>query len=195
MIIFAKIYLPFYFLIFCVLEVYPEPPRFFIKISKILMRLNVVLEDLQPQNVMMFLFPMKHLWLRLTVKITPGVNNSDLYMVWNCCCRQFSACSFWCLIIATTKLMQYVDITLFFRKWNLQEISTIAINFLFELPNHMSLIGSYSASLLIKILYLLRKCAAKFVKCNTSNNKLIKYNTSITNLFKAWFSTCKKTFC
>ena len=53
-----------------------EPPRFFIKTSKILMRLNVVFKDLHPQNVLiMFLFSMNHSYV-LTVKITPGVNNS-----------------------------------------------------------------------------------------------------------------------
>ena len=38
------------------------------------MRINVVFEDLQPQNVLtMFLFSMKHLYV-LTMKITPGIN-------------------------------------------------------------------------------------------------------------------------
>ena len=57
------------------LGVHPELPHFFIKTSKILMRFNVVFEDLQPQNVLiMFLFSMKHSYV-LMVKITPGVNN------------------------------------------------------------------------------------------------------------------------
>ena len=51
-----------------------EPSRFFIKTSKVLMRLNVVfLEGLQAQNVLiMFLFSMKHSYL-LTAKTTQDV--------------------------------------------------------------------------------------------------------------------------
>ena len=73
--IFAKIYLPFYFCYFVYIGVNPEPPRFFIKTSKILIRLTVAFQDLQPQNVLiMFLFSMKHSYL-LTVKIASGVKN------------------------------------------------------------------------------------------------------------------------
>ena len=49
------------------LEVNPEAPCFLITTSKILMRFNVVfLEGLQPQNVFMFLFSVKHLYMLTT---------------------------------------------------------------------------------------------------------------------------------
>ena len=48
--------------------------------SKILMRLNIVffLESLQQQNVLMFLFTMKYLYL-LTANAPPDVNNSLIF--------------------------------------------------------------------------------------------------------------------
>ena len=124
-IILTKIYLCFSFWDFVHLGVHPEPPCFFIKTSKILIRLNVVFEDLQLQNVVIrFLLSIKHLymlqWKLLLIstwyekKVT--VDNS-LHIRSNC----------WCLIMAPTKLMQYVYMIPFFAKWNLQEISIIII--------------------------------------------------------------------
>ena len=45
----------------------------------------------------------------------------------------------------------------------------------FELPNLLFLIGFHSTSLLMKILFLLKKCIVKLVKYKTSNNKLMKH--------------------
>ena len=58
---FATIYLPFNLLIWY-LEVHPVPLRFFHKSQEIFMSLNVVFlcESLQLQNVIIFLFSMKH---------------------------------------------------------------------------------------------------------------------------------------
>ena len=42
-----------------------------------------------------------------------------------------------------------------------------------ELSRQMPLIGSYLASLLLKILLLLKKCIAKLLKYDTSKNILI----------------------
>ena len=108
------------------------------------------------------------------------IKTSKIFDEAQCCFWKFTVASlhvrsnFWCLLMASTKLMLYVYITfckLFFCKRN---IDHCYLNFLFELPNQMSLIGSYSASLLLKILLLLKKCLAKLMKYNTSNNKLIK---------------------
>ena len=63
-------------MIFTDIEVYPEPLHFFIKTSKIWMRLSVLFcEGFQFQNVLvMFLFFMKNVYL-LTAKITLDVYN------------------------------------------------------------------------------------------------------------------------
>ena len=79
------------------------------------MRFNIVfLEGLQPQNlIIMFLFSMKHPYL-LTVKTTQDVNSS-LRLLHGMkellrailCVRS----NYWCLIMVSTKMMQYVYVT------------------------------------------------------------------------------------
>ena len=132
------------------------------------MRLNVVfLEGLQPQNVLiMFLFSIKHSYL-LTAKITQDVNNSLWFLHG--------------MIMASTRLVQYVYVTSLFCKQNLQEISIIVIlifclNSLTECPKLALIYYQFWVSLLLKRLFLLKKFILKL----------------ITNLFKAWFSTWKK---
>ena len=78
-----------------------------------------------------FLFFMNNSYV-LTVKITPGFNNSDSLITWYERATVGNSLhvrsNFWCLIMASTKLMQYLYITLFFCKWNLQKISIIVIS-------------------------------------------------------------------
>ena len=76
------------------------------------MRLKDAFEDLQPQNVLtMFLFSKKHSYV-LTVKITPVFNNFFLNFTWyertTVSNSLHVRSNFWCLIMALTKLIQYV---------------------------------------------------------------------------------------
>ena len=64
--------------IMCILKFIQYLYNFFIRTNNILMRFNVVFcEGLQPQNVIIILFSMKHKYL-LTAKTT-DVNNSLLF--------------------------------------------------------------------------------------------------------------------
>ena len=76
------------------------------------------LATVQQQNVVMFLFSMRHSYL-LTAKNTPDVNNS-LIFTW---CERATVgkslhirSNFWCLIMASTKLIQFEYATSFFCK-------------------------------------------------------------------------------
>ena len=136
---------PFWYSVY--FGVNPEPSRFFIRISKILVSLNVAfLEGLQPQNVLiMFLFSMKHSYL-LTAKTTQDVIIlSGFYMVWATLTilrmpeatigvwlwPQLSWCSMYMsrVIILQVKFARNIKHRYF--------------NFLFELHKGMSLTGSY----------------------------------------------------
>ena len=68
--------------------------------------------------------------------------------------------------------MQYVYITSFFSNWILQRISIMVILiFCLNSPTKCP----WLELKLLKLLFLLKKkCIAKLVKYNTSNNKLIK---------------------
>ena len=108
---------------------------FFITTSKTLMKFKAAfLEGLHPQNALMFLFSMKHSYV-LTAKTTPDVNNS-LIFTW--CERAtlgkslHSRSNFRCLIMTSTNLIQFVV------KFT-RNINHRSFNFLFELPNRMSL--------------------------------------------------------
>ena len=74
------------------------------------------LEGLHPQSILMFLFSMRHSHL-LTAKSTPDVNNS---LIFTCCERVTVGKSlhvrsnYWCLIMVSTKSMQFVNVTSFF---------------------------------------------------------------------------------
>ena len=103
-------------------------------------------ESLQPQNVLMFLFSMRHSSL-LTTKTT-----ADVIILW------FShgmkelligkslhiRSKFWCLITASTKLIQFIVHVILLYVNLTGKINHRYFNFLFELPNRISLIGSYS---------------------------------------------------
>ena len=51
--------------------------------------------------------------------------------------------NFWCLIMVSIKLMQYVYVTSYFVLKIYKNINHHYLNFLFELPKGISLIGSY----------------------------------------------------
>ena len=100
-------------------------------------------EDLLPQNVLvMFLFSMKHSYL-LTENITPGVLTFFVVWLW----PQLSWCSMY--------ILRYSFVSEIYKKYKgiFRNISRRYLNFLFELPNQMFLIGFYSVSLLTKILF------------------------------------------
>ena len=79
------------------------------------MRFNIVfLEGLQPQNlIIMFLFSMEHPYL-LTVKTIQDVNSSLKLLhvmkelLWAILCVRSN---YWCLIMASAKMIQYVYVT------------------------------------------------------------------------------------
>ena len=72
------------------------------------------MEGLQPQNVLiMFLFSMKH-WDLLSVETNQVINNYlnfTLYERTTVGNYLHVKSNFWCLIMASTKLMQYVYVT------------------------------------------------------------------------------------
>ena len=84
------------------------------------MTVNVIfLDGLQPQNsLIVFLFSMKHSYLLTAKLLKTLIILSDFYMVWKSYYRQFSACQkkLICLIMASTKLMEYVCVTSLFCK-------------------------------------------------------------------------------
>ena len=89
----------------------------FLITSKILMILNVVfLEILLLQNVLRFLFSMKHSHL-LTANTPPDVNSSLIFTWYKRATVDNSLHvrrNFWCLIMALFKLMQYAYVMSFF---------------------------------------------------------------------------------
>ena len=101
------------------------------------------LDSLQWQNVM-FLFSMKHSYL-LTANTPPDVHNS-LIFTWYERATVGNSLHVWsnfcCLIMTSTKLMQYVTSFSLVSKFT-RNINHRYFIFLFELPNRMPITGSY----------------------------------------------------